>query len=300
MITSDPYGISGAVAPWRSLDAMEPIAEHLAEHMPTLTPPNEWVSMERLTYWCDNWHGGGKWFVAIDAEGGEDYGPHVDRLAAYEETGLEPGEIEQLKGEVFGLCAATVLHGGPCCSWDENEDCQHKKEDGTCWVPYTKGEANLDEAIEKYLKIKEGANMDKPRICEVLGVEVGEDVKYRHTDGTEENICVCEDGRVIISSLSCKMSTVAVLINAINHPDRIIRKPRWTEQEVELFRAIQVLYPKAEYVERIKDSGVIGLSNNTCGWIPDIDKDLFPSLCPGESVKLSEVCGSIHDGEGGQ
>ena len=59
--------------------------------------------MERLTYWCDNGHGGGKWFVAIDAEGGEDYGPHVDRLAAYEETGLEPGEIEQLKGEVFGL-----------------------------------------------------------------------------------------------------------------------------------------------------------------------------------------------------
>lgn len=77
-------------------------------------------------------------------------------------------------------------------------------------------------------------------------------------------------------------------------------KPRWTEQEVELFRAIQVLYPKAEYVERIKDSGVIGLSNNTCGWITDIDKDLFPSLCPGESVKLSEVCGSIHDGEGEQ
>lgn len=26
-----------------------------------------------------------------------------DRLAAYEETGLEPEEIEQLKGEAFGL-----------------------------------------------------------------------------------------------------------------------------------------------------------------------------------------------------
>ena len=25
MITADPYGISGAVAPWRSLDAMEPV-----------------------------------------------------------------------------------------------------------------------------------------------------------------------------------------------------------------------------------------------------------------------------------
>lgn len=55
--------------------------------------------MERLTYWCDNGHGGGKWFVAIDAEGGEDYGPHVDRLAAYEETGLEPEDFKQTFSE---------------------------------------------------------------------------------------------------------------------------------------------------------------------------------------------------------
>lgn len=31
------------------------------------------------------------------------YGDHADRLAAYEDTGLEPEEIEQLKGEAFGL-----------------------------------------------------------------------------------------------------------------------------------------------------------------------------------------------------
>ena len=57
--------------------------------------------MERLTYWCDNGHGGGKWFVAIDAEGREDYGPHVDRLAAYEETGLEPGASNLEKGKIY-------------------------------------------------------------------------------------------------------------------------------------------------------------------------------------------------------
>lgn len=55
--------------------------------------------MERLTYWCDNGHGGGKWVVAIDAEGGEDYGPHVDRLAAYEETGLEPEDFKRAFSE---------------------------------------------------------------------------------------------------------------------------------------------------------------------------------------------------------
>ena len=44
--------------------------------------------MERLTYWCDNGQGDGKGFVAFVGDGGEDDGPHVDGLAADEETGL--------------------------------------------------------------------------------------------------------------------------------------------------------------------------------------------------------------------
>ena len=45
-------------------------------------------------------------------------------------------------------------------------------------------EGEMDKEMEKihFSAIKE-ANMDKPRIAQVLGVEVGEDVKYRHTDG---------------------------------------------------------------------------------------------------------------------
>ena len=130
--------------------------------------------------------------------------------------------------------------------------------------------------------------MDKPRIAQVLGVEVGEDVKYRHTDGTAENICVCEDGRVIISSLSCKMSTVAVLINAINHPDRIIRKPRWTEQEVERAKAIKVLYPEADSLDEC-DPQVKVL--NTKFVMATLDTALFPSLRPSETVTLDEIIG---------
>ena len=153
-------------------------------------------------------------------------------------------------------------------------------------------EANLDEAIEKYLKIKEEANMDKPRICEVLGVEVGEDVKYRHTDGTEENICVCEDGRVIISSLSCKISTVAVLINAINHPDRIIRKPHWTEQEVERAKAIKVLLPE---INAIKYDGAwtqcLEIVDGTYFQREVITRHLFPSVEKGQVYTLDEIIG---------
>lgn len=143
----------------------------------------------------------------------------------------------------------------------------------------------------------EEANMDKPRICEVLGVEVGEDVKYRHTDGTEENICVCEDGRVIISSLSSKMSTVAVLINAINHPDRIIRKPHWTEQEVEDAKTIRrVLGADWERVEREDDGFIVLEFLNTgddeilCQSLR-LESNAFPSVKIGQVYTLDEIIG---------
>lgn len=142
--------------------------------------------------------------------------------------------------------------------------------------------------IQDYLNKGKETNMDKPRICEVLGVEP----KEKFDAGSYKDAYVDLYG-TIRTNIGTLMDADQVC-NIINHPDRIIRKPRWTEQEVELFRAIQVLYPKAEYVERIKDSGVsgaIGLSNNTCGWITDIDKDLFPALRPGESVKLDEIIG---------
>ncbi len=140
-----------------------------------------------------------------------------------------------------------------------------------------------DDMLEP-TKHKEEANMDKSRICEVLGVEVGEVFTADTPYGEFKRCVIDEDGQVLNAGTN-------VLCYAINHPDCIIRKPRFTQQEVELFRAIPVLYPKAEYVERIKDSGVIILSNNTCGWITDIDKDLFPALRPGESAKLDEIIG---------
>lgn len=52
--------------------------------------------MERLTYFD-----GGKWRIKI---GDTEYsGEAVDRLAAYEDTGLEPEEIIELKARMEGL-----------------------------------------------------------------------------------------------------------------------------------------------------------------------------------------------------
>lgn len=42
---------------------------------------------------------------------------------------------------VAGLCCDCV-HGGPCCDYSENESCEYRKEDGSCWAPYSS--AKLD------------------------------------------------------------------------------------------------------------------------------------------------------------
>lgn len=153
------------------------------------------------------------------------------------------------------------------------------------WAEYHPHEAARLMGYEVVEDEKEEANMDKPL----------KDWTLEECQKECENAGECCKCRLHSSS---ELSSCKIRIALYRKPDpahwELIDDPRWTEEEVELFRAIQVLYPKAEYVERIKDSGVsgaIGLSNNTCGWITDIDKDLFPALRPGESVKLDEIIG---------
>ena len=120
--------------------------------------------------------------------------PHdAARLMGYEVVEDDMPEAAKHKetNAIEGMCC-DCAHGGPCCSWDENEGCQYRKEDGSCWVPYT-----------------EEANMDKPRICEVLGVEPEEKFEIRGNTL----------GRFRINKVEC-------LNNLINHPENIACRRR--------------------------------------------------------------------------
>lgn len=35
---------------------------------------------------------------------------------------------------VEGMCCYCI-HGGPCCGYEENADCEYRKFDGSCWKP---------------------------------------------------------------------------------------------------------------------------------------------------------------------
>lgn len=149
-----------------------------------------------------------------------------------------------------------------------------------------------DEPVGNSDQLKEEANIDKqkkPRICEVLGVEVGERFDIAWSDGnphyiTPKGFLVNKDGYHI----------GVVLSNIINHPDRIIRKPRWTEREVEDAKTFCRMWPNGE-IEFKRDidgrCSMVHIQGSLHGCLDLGQVELFPSLRPGESVRLSKICG---------
>ena len=143
-----------------------------------------------------------------------------------------------------------------------------------------------DEHIPQAEK-KEETNMGKPRICEVLGVDVDE-VFTIETPVRKSTYCrIDEKGKIY-------NTCVETLCYAINHPDCIIRKPRWTEQEVEDAKAIRRIMSEYTDIVRKKDGCVTHLFL-TSEDVEDyfLDSGLFPSLRPGETVKLDEIIGGV-------
>lgn len=131
------------------------------------------------------------------------------------------------------------------------------------------------------------ANMDKPRICEVLGFDVGE--QFYIADSycnpyhiTPEGLIEDKDGDV----QDC------IALDLINYPDRIIRKPRFTQQEAERAKAIKVLLPE---INAIKYDGAwtqcLEIVDGTYFQREVITRHLFPSVEKGQVYTFDEIIG---------
>lgn len=182
---------------------------------------------------------------------------------------------------VEGMCC-DCARGGPCCSPDENTDCADRKEDGSCWIPYTKKEAN----------------MDKPRICEVLGVEVNEKVYYKDPNGETLQFFIKKDGNPVwvleSGELINQIGLGYAIAQAINHPDRIIRKPRFTEQDVQDAKTICRMWPRATIKFARRSNGDCFITRTQNGLHANLDLgkvDLFPTIQPGQVCVINEIDG---------
>ena len=136
------------------------------------------------------------------------------------------------------------------------------------------------------------ANMDKPRICEVLGVEPEEKFEIRGNTLGRFRINKYGTFQIEISNDCWGFSTVECLNNLINHPENIARKPRWTEQEVERAKAIKVLLPE---INAIKCDGALTqfleIVDGTYFQREVITRHLFPSVEKGQVYTLDEIIG---------
>ena len=134
----------------------------------------------------------------------------------------------------------------------------------------------------------EEANMDKPRICEILGVVPGEEFFIRGFYPGHVTFRIMDDGTFSTRPSNISGSTKE-LLQTLDHPDRIIRKPRWTEQEVKRAKAIKVLWPKAEKLYR--GAATITIYTRSQLFVIDLHAELFPSLHSGKTVTLDEIIG---------
>ena len=203
-----------------------------------------------------------RFFMFRDTEWVKVHPHEAASLMGYEVVEDEPsGNRGQLEygNAVEGMCC-DCAHGGPCCSWDENEDCHHRKEDGSCWVPHTKEEANMEKPLKDWTlgELKEWC------------------YQYRkaHTDKPCEQTCP------IYQRWICCREWV--------HEWDLEEKPRWTEQEVERAKAIKLIYPNAEKLELIPCAIRV---YTDIGAIAYLHTDLFPSMKNGQISTLDEIIG---------
>lgn len=129
----------------------------------------------------------------------------------------------------------------------------------------------------------EETNMDKPRICEVLGFDVGE--QFYIADSycnpyhiTPEGLIEDKDGDV----QDC------IALDLINHPDRIIRKPRWTEREIEDAKTILRVFGRYGKIRRTLN---LGERSTLLFDGLYINQDLFPSIKANKEYTLDEIIG---------
>lgn len=131
--------------------------------------------------------------------------------------------------------------------------------------------------------------MSKPKLCELLGVEVDEEWSI---NGDRYKV----DELGLISYFSTTHQDWRPLSDwlctIIEHPERIKRKPRWTEMDADFAKAIRRICPAAECIER--ESYEVGgeyVLHFYGGGIWRMSEEFrgCPSLKAGEIVELDEI-----------
>ena len=179
-------------------------------------------------------------------------------------------------------CALREPIGDPdraCADWAE-----YHPQEAARLMGYEVVEDDHIPQVEK----KEEANMDKPKIYRVLGVEVNEEFTYDFGENQVDRgtFKIGADGKRYYKAgdfwSPCYNEYDLVVI--INHPDRILRKPCFTQQEVEDAKTIVRTFGRKDTFRRTGD-GVLCFGDIV------INSSLLPGVQRDQTYALDEIIG---------
>lgn len=133
--------------------------------------------------------------------------------------------------------------------------------------------------------------MNKPRLCELLGVDVEEEFKFKlrgivHTSKIDKNGNRCF--KVDRNWYSASDETALTFL--INHPECIIKKPKWTIQEIEDAKAILRIFGKNGIIKRYDKDATKPYSYSTLTFNNIyINENLFPGIKEGQEYSLDDI-----------
>lgn len=134
---------------------------------------------------------------------------------------------------------------------------------------------------------------EKPRICDILDVEVGERFGFDYLHKNYDACCVDAEGNVIEMWNTWKVHKVesGAVCWIVNHPDCIIRyKPRFDARDVDDAQNTLRSFPTASVAQRSADGHlIISDKDRNVIAVCEPEERVLPSLQPGRSVFLRDI-----------
>ena len=189
----------------------------------------------------------------------------------------------------------TMKEIGENCKNKYCDDCEFERNicpSKPCEWNFNEKESNIEDKVSELPTITDtnvSVKPAKPRLAEVLGVEVGERVRLPKFSDTVD-CWVAADGWMHSNN---GLVMLEYVFDAINHPESIIRVPRLTEAELERCRVYGAKWVSKDDYSEIADlwskRPLYGNGEYThssgCVFIGRVfDKSLFPSVSSGECI----------------
>ena len=141
--------------------------------------------------------------------------------------------------------------------------------------------------------------MDKPRLCEVLGVDVGERFRVHSEFGDPIEFYIDDKGYLCGAGKGSKNIGIYWLTQAINHPEKIERVPNLKPEEVQRCKVFGAKWVSRDEIRDTVDlweeKPVFLPTELKCGTYGNAKRcaqtwsEYFPSVQPGQLIQVEDA-----------